>query len=76
MPTSSDWEAEAASLPTGGQALFMSTQDPGEGVTVVRSVKYWKVEVMAGSRAWPSHRTGLHSVQQIQRSLNGAGAPP
>lgn len=53
MPTSSDWEAEAGSAPTGGQAVFVSTQDPGEKVTLVRSVKCWKVKVMAGSRPWP-----------------------
>lgn len=60
MPTSSDGEAEAGNVSTGRLALFMSTQDPGEVVTLVRSVKCWNVEVMAGSRPWLSHRTGLH----------------
>lgn len=47
MPTSTDREAEASTVPTGEPALFMSTQEPEEGVSLVRC---WKVEVMAGSR--------------------------
>lgn len=36
MPTSTNGEAEAGSVPTGGPALFMPTQGPGEGVPLVR----------------------------------------
>lgn len=36
MPTSTDGEAEASSVPTGGPALLKSSQEPGEGVTLVR----------------------------------------
>lgn len=50
MPTSTDREAEASTVPTGEPALFMSTQEPEEGVSLVRC---WKVEVMAGSRHCP-----------------------
>lgn len=47
MPTSTDGEPEASTVPTGEPALFMSTQEPEEGVSLVRC---WEVEVMAGSR--------------------------
>ena len=42
MPISTAWEAEASSVPTGGLTLPMPTQDPGEMVTLVKSVKCWK----------------------------------
>lgn len=47
MPTSTDRDAQASTVLTGEPALFMSTQEPEEGVSLVRC---WKVEVMAGSR--------------------------
>lgn len=75
MPVSSAGEAEASSVPTGGLTLSMPTQDPGEGLTLVRSITCWKVEVTAGSGSWPSQGAGLHSVQQIQKNLNGEGTP-
>lgn len=46
MPTSADGEAEASTVTTGEPALFMSTQEPEEGVSLVRC---WEVEVMTGS---------------------------
>lgn len=38
VPISTDGEAEAGSVPSGGPTLSMSTQDPREEVTLVRSV--------------------------------------
>lgn len=69
MPTSSDWDAEAGSAPTRGQAVFVSTQDPGEGVTLVRGVKCWKVEVMPGSSPWPSQRAEWSRGTSLTNSL-------
>lgn len=37
MPVSTAGEAEASGVPTGGLTLSMSTEDPGEGVTLVSS---------------------------------------
>ena len=66
MPTNTDGEAEAGSVPTGGPALFMSTQGPGEGVPLVR--------LKSRLGADPSCQgASLRSVQQIQRSLSGVG---
>lgn len=37
LPPSPTGEAEASSVPTGGPALSLSTEDTGEGVTLVSS---------------------------------------
>ena len=55
-------EVEASSVPTGGPALSMSTQDPGKGVSSVSSLEctlhftsFWEmVGISGGSSHWPS----------------------
>lgn len=49
VPDSTANETEADTVPTEGATLSMAVQDPGTGVTLVRSAKCLGVEVAAGA---------------------------
>lgn len=83
MPVSTAGEAEASGVPTGGLTLSMSTEDPGEGVTLVsvHALLHLFLEfggISSGSSHWsssPACKVQGGSLVGPSPSRLGSGGP-